>query len=393
MKSREILAFYASSNYFSGQKLAFEFALSGLEKRGFKIVRIKLPCIERSTKFSFVEHKLHILKISILLILVWIRSLTLMPGRKVFTCLGQTPISMLREGFPILLNSYLNTADKAVIATHGSNLMKWTSSSLEFNIFQQIVSHAKFVSVLGPNQKAKLQELGILPEKIAVVDNTSDQKLISIDLLRAKHDSLRGTSTNRPKTKVLFLSSLIEEKGYLLFLDAIKLLAEKESVELEVFLCGKLTLSSGRYTKFKEIAEAEAWLVNILSEINYSNNIKIKWVNGIQGLEKEQMYYSAHIFVLPTQYLTEAQPLVLLEALASGCAIITTDIGEIGSTLSSETALFLSEISPVSIADSICKLVEDHQLRLELATNGHDLFQNRFSYEKYIDRWEELIGS
>jgi glycosyltransferase involved in cell wall biosynthesis len=392
MKSREILAFYASSNYFSGQKLAFEFALSGLERRGFKIVRIKLPCIERSTKFSFVEHKLHILKISILLILVWIRSLTLMPGRKVFTCLGQTPISMLREGFPIILNSYFNTADKAVIATNGSNLMKWKNSSLEFSIFQKIVSHAKFVSVLGPNQKAKLQELGILPEKIVVVDNTSDQKLISIDLLRAKHDSLRKTSNNRPKAKVLFLSSLIEEKGYVLFLDAIKLLAEEKRVELEVFLCGKLTLSPGR-EKFKEISEAEAWLVNILSEINYSNNIKIRWVNGIQDLEKEQMYYSAHIFVLPTQYLTEAQPLVLLEALASGCAIITTDIGEIGSTLSSETALFLSEVSPVSIAGSICKLVEDHQLRLELATNGHSLFQNRFSYEKYIDRWEELIGS
>lgn len=55
-----------------------------------------------------------------------------------------------------------------------------------------------------------------------------------------------------------------------------------------------------------------------------------RWIGPVYGAEKEEFYDRIHVFVFPTTYPNEAQPLVLLEALAHGAAILATDIGCIG---------------------------------------------------------------
>lgn len=55
-----------------------------------------------------------------------------------------------------------------------------------------------------------------------------------------------------------------------------------------------------------------------------------EWMGPVYGEAKAAFYRSIHAFVFPTRYVNEAQPLVLLEALASGAAILATDRGCIG---------------------------------------------------------------
>lgn len=55
-----------------------------------------------------------------------------------------------------------------------------------------------------------------------------------------------------------------------------------------------------------------------------------RWAGPLYGAEKESFYRRVHVFVFPTAYPNEAQPLVLLEALAHGAAILATNIGCIG---------------------------------------------------------------
>ena len=45
----------------------------------------------------------------------------------------------------------------------------------------------------------------------------------------------------------------------------------------------------------------------------------------MQGKSKEELLAQAHVFCLPTYYSYEGQPISILEAYASGCAVLTTD--------------------------------------------------------------------
>ena len=56
-----------------------------------------------------------------------------------------------------------------------------------------------------------------------------------------------------------------------------------------------------------------------------ANETDIKYLGKyIDGAEKKELYLKSHIFCLPTYYPYEGQPISILEAYATGCAVITT---------------------------------------------------------------------
>jgi len=52
-----------------------------------------------------------------------------------------------------------------------------------------------------------------------------------------------------------------------------------------------------------------------------------EWLGPVYGSDKAAFFQSLHVFVFPSAYVNEAQPLVLLEALSGGNAIIATARG------------------------------------------------------------------
>ncbi|GIV76374.1 MAG: hypothetical protein KatS3mg050_0768 [Litorilinea sp.] len=190
--------------------------------------------------------------------------------------------------------------------------------------------------------------------------------------------------------RILFLSNLLESKGYPEFLAALALLGQRTPRPVEAVLCGQVVLSA-EDGRFRSVAEASRWIEARLAAINGHGRCQVRWIQGAYGREKEALFHQSHVFVLPTRYPVEAQPLVLLEALASGCAIITTRQGEIPSTLSPETAILLAEATPDALADALVRLAQDDATRLRLALAGLELFRARFSLDRHLDRWEELL--
>jgi glycosyltransferase involved in cell wall biosynthesis len=183
----------------------------------------------------------------------------------------------------------------------------------------------------------------------------------------------------------------LETKGYVEFLEAISQLASNSQLPIAVVLCGKIVDKKEDEHRFTNPYEARQWIEKQITQINQSDYIRLRWVNGAVGEDKAKLFQEAHIFVLPSRYLVEAQPIVILEALASGCAVITTKIGEIPTTVNEETAFLLDECSPAAIAEAIRELSHNQKRRQELALNGLKLFQERFSYEKHIAQWESLL--
>jgi glycosyltransferase involved in cell wall biosynthesis len=255
-------------------------------------------------------------------------------------------------------------------------------------VFRFLLNHAGTVTVLGEQQRARLLALGIPSDRVAVVVNSCDLEPLTTEAVAAKHPL--ATESSRP-VRCLYLSSLIDTKGFPEYLEALHRLSALAGPLVEAVLCGRLVASEFS-DRFRDAATAEAWINNQIAEINCSARVRVRWVKGAAGADKAELFREVKIFVLPTRYAVEAQPLVLLEAMASGCAIITTRAGEIPTILDDESALLLPTVSTDALATALQTLVADTAARARLARAAHARFMDRYQVERHLDQWETLLG-
>jgi len=90
------------------------------------------------------------------------------------------------------------------------------------------------------------------------------------------------------------------------------------------------------------------------------------------------LYSLADLYLYPT--LIEAFPVPITEALACGCPIVTShDTGL--KEVAGDAAVLVNPTDPRAIADGLCRLLEDEQLRRSLRTRGFERAK-RFSWDK-----------
>lgn len=145
---------------------------------------------------------------------------------------------------------------------------------------------------------------GVVPaERLHVVPNFAEDSLFTTrDRIDAKFD---GPDTLR----VLFLSNLLPGKGHEELVDAFMSLDERTRSSMRVDLAGA----------FESQHQKERFLARVAGED------RIRYHGSVAGERKRGLFGQAHVFCLPTYYPYEGQPISLLEAYASGCAVITTD--------------------------------------------------------------------
>lgn len=369
---------------FSGQKTATETVMNGLEGRGWVCRRLPLPVLDRSTgaKGARLRYLLGVAK-------AWGRASRMLGSRDGRLCvnLGLTRVAFVTDAAPLLLGRIAFGRSRVVISLHGSLFMHWPAHSIEAGVFRLLLSQAGTVTVLGERQKARLVALGIPGSRLVVVVNTCDLEPASAGSLSAKHS--RVTDPGRP-VQLLYLSSLIDTKGYPEYLESLHRLATLGGPMIEAVMCGRL-IASEYSDRFKDTAEAEAWICGKMAAINGSARVRVRWIKGAVGVEKAALFRDAEVFVLPTRYAVEAQPLVLLEAMASGCAIVTTQVGEIPTILDRDSAALLEVPSADELAAVLQALVGDPEERARLSRTAHARFVNGLGIEPHLDAWEAIL--
>ena len=98
-------------------------------------------------------------------------------------------------------------------------------------------------------------------------------------------------------------------KGYLELFEAFELLSNEEKSKLNITFAGEFNSMDSQ--------------LFFLNKINKYKNLKFLGV--VDGIEKINLFNNADIFCLPTYYAFEGQPISIIEAYASGCAVITTN--------------------------------------------------------------------
>ena len=304
--------------------------------------------------------------------------------------LGQSLASLIQLGLPCLLLASVRRGTEIVVSLNGSIFMTWRDEAVERRMFAGFLSRTSYVTVLGSKQQQKLIDFGVPRDRVLIVPNAPGVTMPANGDVCAKH-RLNGRPDE--KIRLLHLSLLIESKGFPEYLEAVHVLSKKRLPRpLDAVLCGPMAFTP--YCKrFATEHDRRAWIEQKLSEINRGADACLTWIPGAQGKEKDELFRRAHVFVFPSVYPVEAQPLVLLEAMASGCAIITTDVGEIPSILDDTCAHFLEDTSPETIATAVECLMDDDEYRMSLARNASARGRREFSMDRYVGRWESIFES
>jgi glycosyltransferase involved in cell wall biosynthesis len=115
----------------------------------------------------------------------------------------------------------------------------------------------------------------------------------------------------------------------------------------------------------------------------------IEFYDDPSDAQLRELYNETHIFVLPSWI--EGFPLPPMEAMACGCALVTTETGGFADYLTNGENAFLVPIQePDALAQSVCRLIDDANERRRMAQNGYE-FVKRFTWEDATTRLEAIL--
>lgn len=165
----------------------------------------------------------------------------------------------------------------------------------------------------------------------------------------------------KDELQLLFVGAIHREKGILELLHA---LDQMPDLKCHLNVCGKLTDSS--------IKDEVDSLTAKLSD-------KVSFLGYVAGEDKTLLYQQSDILILPSYH--EGLPLVILEALGSGCSIITTKVGAIPEILSDENVLWID----IASADSIKRQLGVCTVELLLKQKQRNLSLGKeYSFEVHV---------
>jgi len=384
---RSIRFVFADPPGFSGQRNAARIIWDGMRARGWQCDLLPLPTADRTsdTGRSLVSSARAIGRI----IQAWLAAIRLRrdgPTAITFLACSQTGTGLVRDGVAFLIMTAGRAGNTAVIALNGNLFASWSRRDFRTWALRWLARNASIITVVGDRQRHRLSALGIPARKIRVIPNTADCPLCTVEETTAKHREV-----DRP-IRILYLSSLITSKGYPMLLEALRMISGRDGAQLDAVLCG--TIVASPHDAFGSELTARSWIDSIVSEINRSPRVRAQWLPGADGAAKNDLLARCHIFTLPTQYPVEAQPLSLLEAMASGCAIVTTGIAEIPTILPSDAraAMLLDHPTPASLAAAIERLAADTDSRTAMALAARARYETLFAPHRHLDAWESVFA-
>jgi glycosyltransferase involved in cell wall biosynthesis len=174
-------------------------------------------------------------------------------------------------------------------------------------------------------------------------------------------EALLGRQRESPSPTVLYLGNLVETKGFLDVMRAAPLVA-REIPRVRFIVAGAYFQPSDREKAVRLMEDPAVRAVVELPGV-------------VAGNDRFELMLGADIFVFPSYYPVEGQPVVLLEAMSAGLPIVTTDQGAIRDTIVDGTTGYLvPKRDPAAIARRVVELLRDQPLRRRMGEAGRQRF-------------------
>src|SRR5262249_14205351 len=112
----------------------------------------------------------------------------------------------------------------------------------------------------------------------------------------------------------------------------------------------------------------------------------------VYGDAKSQLFAGADLFVLPTYYGHEALPLVVIEAMMHGLAVVTTKIGALPEIVSDQANGALVEPGNVEqLAWALEKLLRHPDLRARYGRAARQKYEAELTAQRFEERLREVL--
>lgn len=179
---------------------------------------------------------------------------------------------------------------------------------------------------------------------------------------------------------ILYLSNIMESKGIFYLIDAVDKL-------IEIGL--KVELNIAGVAVGDEISDKEEVYRKFSKKI--LNKDYIKYHGAVYGQEKESLYIRSDVFALPTFYKTEAQPISLIEGMASGCILISTQHKYVPNMFKPETGYLVDTRSSEAIVDAVIKIDENRELAEKMSSFNIKYAKENYSQRAYVESISKII--
>jgi len=191
-------------------------------------------------------------------------------------------------------------------------------------------------------------------------------------------DTTASAAPATPPT-VLFLGQLSAPKGVLDLLDAAARLCAR-GLDFRLVLAGSWASAGEREEAVRRI------------ERNGGLSSRVSLPGVLTGRDKVSAFASAQVFVLPTWYAPEAQPLSVLEAMSAALPVVATARGAIPDMVHhGENGLLVPEQDSGALADALARLLEEPAVARRMGQAGRRLYLERFTVERCMDRIAALL--
>ncbi|MEZ4796953.1 MAG: glycosyltransferase family 4 protein [Flavobacteriaceae bacterium] len=280
---------------------------------------------------------------------------------------GQTFYGVVKYSLFIIVSHLLNK--DIIIHVHGNYLGKQYSElkGLKKRIFKWLLKKTSKGIVLSESLKNNMIPF-IDKNKIYVLRNFVE------DYVFVNKEKLSNKLLNN-HLKIVYLGNLMEEKGIFNLLEALEVL-EKEGVKYEAKIAGSIDIKNKErpYGFFSKLKNTE-------------------YLGVVKGNEKKNLLAWANIFVLPTYYTMEGQPISILEAMASGNVILTTKHAGIPDIFKdNKNGFFINKKDPNDIVKKIKMIYTNDKIKDIKQNNYYEANQN-YKVQTFINNLSLILNA
>jgi len=289
---------------------------------------------------------------------------------------------------------------RVILHWHAAGLGKWLETSVQIRSRAITYHFAKQVDLSMVLSRYNISDAEkLLPQRVRVVNNgipdpcplfkqtilprraarfAAREKLLAGRSLTA--EDLHNTGGDPQVVRVLFLAHCIEEKGLFDAMEAIVLgnrtLAEQSStVRLRLVAAGTFVTAEDR-ERFDELMA------------NREYDAAVEYLGFVTGEGKERALEHCDLFVFPTYYLGENQPVNIIEAMAFGLPIVASRWRSLPEMFPPDYPGLVSARAPQQIAAALLNVMTQ-----KTGVSFRELFLAKFTLEAHLTKLAEAIRS
>ena len=298
------------------------------------------------------------------------------PKTPLYINTSQSTVGFVRDYIFINLAKFFNR--KIIVHQFGANYTKFYNSQSERNKtkIKYTLQKANSIIVEGNFTKEQFSFLPNYQSKVISMNNGLPEKITN-------HEIAPKKLTSGAPTELLYLSNLIEGKGFWDVLEAVNILVNHHKQNVNAVFAGRF-LEDVEDKRFATSAEARQYFDKFVKENHLQS--RVTYVEGLYGAEKSKAFHKAHFFLLPTYYINEGQPVSILEALAYGCVPIVTPYRLIPDMVNSENGFFVNPQSPLDIVAVITLMIDNPEDYRARSAAGISSYKANFTAEKYVQK-------